>query len=200
MIEEVKASSFGEKNIPLLIDNEIIRFQEKEIQWKKITEIKYWISAIEFYKFPIGRKYHIGLKTSVEKIDIIFKSYFGIGNSYFSNLCTQIIDEIWEPIIENILKMGTDKLSNGGAIQFGHCQISREGVHITKGNMISKSQKLIEWKDFEYEKKYDKLVLNSKKDQSIWTNLYFEDCWNIEVLMAFLDWITKEDGLEAIQK
>jgi hypothetical protein len=198
--KEVKVSSFGEENNLLLIDSETIRFQEKEMQRDKITGIKYWISAIEFYEFPIGRKYHIGLKTSNEKIDIIFKSYFGVGNSYFFHLCTQIIDEIWEPIIGNILETETVLLSAGGAIQFGHCQISKDGVLISRESRIGKNRKLIGWTDLQYEKKYDKLVLNSKNDPGVWTNLYFKDCWNIEVLLAFLDWITIENGLAEIQK
>jgi hypothetical protein len=198
--EAVRTNSFKGKDKTLLIDEELIRFDEKEIERSKISGIRYWISAIEFYKFPIGRKYHIGLKTENEQIDIILKSYFGVGNAYFTDLCNRIIDEVWEPVIAQIMNPAVDLLIAGEEVRFGHCTLRKDGVLITKNNAITKKQSLISWADLHYQKNYDRLTLNSKSDHRLWTNLYFNESWNIEILMALLDWITIEDGLEEIQK
>lgn len=200
MNEAVRTNSFKGKDKTLLIDEELIQFRDKEIERSKVSGLRYWISAIEFYKFPIGRKYHIGLRTENEQIDIIFKSYFGVGNAYFTDLCSRIIDEVWEPLIAQIMNSAVDLLIAGEEVQFGHCTVSKDGVLITKDNAIAKKQSLISWADLHYQKNYDRLVLNSKSDHRLWTNLYFQESWNIEILMALLDWITKEDGLQEIQK
>ncbi|MGV3586035.1 MAG: hypothetical protein ACO1OF_03445 [Adhaeribacter sp.] len=200
MNETVKVSSFGEKDKALFIDGEIIRFQNKEIRQENITGIRYWISAIEIYEFIIGRNYYIGLKTPDEQLDINFKSYFGFSNSYFSKICKQVIDKIWEPAYERIWNRETDKLIAGDVIKFGHCQLSNKGVLILKENLLSRKEQEISWMDLSYEKKYDRLVLNSTSNPNIWTNIYYKDSWNIEILMALLDWITKENGLEEMQQ
>ena len=200
MNEAVKIDSFKRKDKTLLINEVVIQFHEKEIGRSKISGIKYWISTIEFYKFSIGRQYHIGLRTENEQIDIILKSYFGFGNAYFTDLCSRIIDEVWEPVISQVMNSAVDLLIAGEEVQFGQCTVSKDGVLITKNNAITRKRSLIGWADLHYQKKYDRLVLNSKSDHKLWTNLYFNKSWNIEILMALLDWITNEDGLQEIQK
>ncbi|MBB6611686.1 hypothetical protein H7F15_11605 [Pontibacter sp. Tf4] len=200
MNEAVRTNSFKGKDKTLLINGELIRFNDKEIERRKVSGIRYWISAIEFYKFTVGRKYHIGLRTENVQIDIIFKSYFGFGNAYFTDLCGRIVDEIWESIISQIMNPAVDLLIAGEEVQFGHCTLSKDGVLITKNNTITKKQSLVSWADLNYQKNYDRLTLNSKSDHKLWTNLYFRESWNIEILMALLDWITMEDGLKEIHK
>lgn len=200
MKEAVKVNSFGEKDKELAIDEESIQFQGKAIRRNEITGIQYWISAIQFYEFSVGVKYYIGLKTPADQLDITLKCYFGIGNSYFKKLCNQVIDIVWDPVIDQIWNANIDLILSGGAMEVGNCQINKEGIQISKGHLIAKQQHLIRWEDLDYEKKYDRLVINSKKDHGIYTNLYYRNSWNIDVLMALLDWVTKEGGLAELQK
>jgi hypothetical protein len=199
MNEAVRVSSFGGKEKILSIDEETIRFQEKKIPRQEITGIKYWVSAIEFYRFPVGRQYHIGLKTPSDQLNITLKSYFGIGNGYFHRLCNRIIEEIWDPVTDRIWDKAIAVLRAGEAWQVDNCQVSKDGILITRNQVITKKQILISWPDLHYEKKYDRLVLNSKKDPRVWANLYFHDSWNVDLLMALLDWLTREGGLAELQ-
>ena len=199
MKELVKVSSFGKKDKILSIDQEIIRFQDQAIRIMEITEIKYAISVIQFYRFSLGNRYQIGFKTPSQQVNIILKSYFGLQNDYFADLCNRIIAEIWEPVTDSILQANMDLLLAGGTMQVGNCQVSKEGIFITQSHAITRQQQFISWEDLYYEEKYDRLVLNSKSDYHIWTNLYFQDTWNIDILIAILDWVTKENGLAELQ-
>ncbi|MGV3540054.1 MAG: hypothetical protein ACO1OQ_09595 [Rufibacter sp.] len=195
----VKSSSFGEEERELLITEEIIHFDGKQIVRNDISDLLYWVSTVEFYRFPVGRKFYIGFKTPDSQLDIVFKSYFGISNGYFLELCNQILEEMWEPVIEQIWNRNAEELAKGGSVRCGHCQISERGILISKGSLVATNERLITWEDLYYEKKYDRLVINSKSDQHLWTNLYFKDNWNIDIFMATLDWIVKENGLAEMQ-
>lgn len=194
MKETIKLSSLGKKNKALLISEETIQFSGKTIRREEITELKYGLSALVFYRFLVGRKHHIGFKTPTEQVNIIFKSYFGIAEEYFTDLCNQIIDEVWERATDKIWNKNKNLLIAGGVMLVGNCQVSKNGV------FINQKQKLISWEDLHYEIKYDRLVLNHKSNDNVWTNLYFKDTWNIDILIALLDWITKENGLAEVQK
>jgi hypothetical protein len=183
----------------LSVNKETIRFGETTIRREEITEIKYWIGGIQFYRFLVGRWYHIGLKTPANQVNIILKVYLGIGNDYFSDLCSRIIDEIWEPVTDRLYNKNKELLLAGGTMLVGTCQVSKAGILINRSNGFSSKQKRISWDDLDYEKKYDRLVLNSKSDPGAWVNLYFQHTWNIDILMTLLDWVTKENGLAELQ-
>jgi hypothetical protein len=200
MDELVRVSSFGKKDTPLSIDPDFIRFGEKKIRKAEITEILYSISAIQFYKFSLGTRYHIGLKTLTDQADIILNSYFGMENNYFQDLFSSIMEEIWEPVTDSIWDTSKNLLAAGGALQVGSCQVSKAGILITRDHAFTRKQQLIRWEDLHYEKKHDRLVLNSKSDQQVWTHLYFRDTWNIDILMTLLDWLTQEGGLAEIRR
>ncbi|MEJ8802154.1 hypothetical protein [Pontibacter sp. H249] len=197
MMEALKVNSFGKADKPLLIDDGMIQYNGKTIKIDQIIGIRYWISSIEFYKFTIGRKFCIGFKTQSDQLDITFRSWFGVGNDYFYGISSKIIDEIWNPVNEQVLNREAEALSKGGVVRFGNCHLSRVGVILVRGGKKEQLQ-TIGWEDLIYEKKYDRLVIGSKSDHSLFMNLYYEDSWNIEVLMGLLDWITKENGLEVL--
>jgi hypothetical protein len=197
--EVVRVSSFGAKNKVLAIDADTIRFGEKTIRREEITAIRYWIEAIVFYRFAVGRQYYLGFRTPTDQLDITLTSYLGIGNDYFAGLCDQVMAEVWEPVTDAIWQKTIDTLRAGGVVPVGTCQVRRDGILITQDRLLSKEQNLISWAGLHYEKKYDRLVLNSTSDQAVWTNLYFRDTWNIHILMTLLDWISQEDGLAALQ-
>ncbi|MDQ3292514.1 MAG: hypothetical protein M3Q05_14600 [Bacteroidota bacterium] len=189
MNEKVKVSSFVGKNKALIITEDTIQFENLIIQREEVTEIIYDIQAIVFYRFNIGRKYHIGLKTPNQHLNLLFRSYFGINREYFTDLCNRIIDKIWEKTTDQIWARKKQLLLAGGVVQVGNCQISKTGIVLTK------QQKQIPWENLHYEVLYNRVVLNHKNDPTIFTNLYFVNTWNIDILIALLDWITKENGL-----
>lgn len=200
MKQLIRVSSFGKKDKLLLIDQETIRFGEKAVPKQEITGILYGISAIQFYRFPVGTRYYIGLKTPAEQADLILTSYLGIGDDYFQELFASVLEEIWEPVTDRIWDNSKDTLAADGVLSFGNCQLSSAGMLVTKGQAFTTKQVLIGWEDLDYEKKHDRLVLNSKSDPQVWTNLYFHDTWNIDILMALLDWLSQEGGLAELKQ
>ncbi|PSR56855.1 hypothetical protein AHMF7605_26825 [Adhaeribacter arboris] len=189
MNEKVKVNSFGKKDKFLRITGTTIQFKNKQIQREEITEIIYDVHIIVFYRFSVGRRYYIGLRTPTQQLDLVFKSFFGLSLDYFTELCNRITEEIWEKTTDKIWAENKKLLLAGKAVHVGNCQISKKGMVLTK------QQKHIGWENLHYEVLHDRLVINHSADSSIWTNLYFENTWNIDILIALLDWITKDNGL-----
>ncbi|WP_146153684.1 hypothetical protein [Adhaeribacter arboris] len=187
--EKVKVNSFGKKDKFLRITGTTIQFKNKQIQREEITEIIYDVHIIVFYRFSVGRRYYIGLRTPTQQLDLVFKSFFGLSLDYFTELCNRITEEIWEKTTDKIWAENKKLLLAGKAVHVGNCQISKKGMVLTK------QQKHIGWENLHYEVLHDRLVINHSADSSIWTNLYFENTWNIDILIALLDWITKDNGL-----
>lgn len=200
MNEIIKVSSLGEKNKRLIIDDKVFSFNDQKIPFNQVTGLKYGVSLMPFYRFSVGRKYHIGLKTPTDQVDLVLRSYFRMSNSYLQSIYNQIIELIWEPVTDQLLSQSMDLLLTGQTFGVGNCRISKAGIVINKDAGLTKKPQLISWDDLSYEEKYDRLVLNSKNNQSIWTNLYFLDNWNVDILMAILDWLYKEDGLAELSK
>lgn len=198
--EAIKVSSFGRKNKVLLINKEIIQYKNKTIIRAEITGIKHHISAIQFYRFKIGEQFYLGLKTSTDQIDIILTRYFDISADYFTDLETQITEAIWERTTDHIWHLNKSLLLSDGIITIGNCQISKEGILIIKDNALAvPKQQQISWPELHYQILNDRVVLNNSSDYSIYTNLYFKDTWNIDILIALLEWITQENGLAEMQ-
>ncbi|QMU27663.1 hypothetical protein [Adhaeribacter radiodurans] len=189
MNEQVKVSSFGKQDKTLIITDTTIQLEKLVIKREEITEIIYDIQAIVFYRFLVGRKYHIGFKTPTQQLNLIFRSYFGISQEYFTNVCNRIIEEVWEKATDTIWRKNKNLLLAGDVVQIGQCQLHKNGIFLIK------QQKQISWENLHYEVLYDRLVLNHKNDSSVYTNLYFANTWNIDILISLLDWITKENGL-----
>jgi len=192
--KQVKLHSFGSRNSPLVIDVETISFKGKQLRIKEINGILYWVSPVVFYHYMIGRRYHIGFRTPDDQLDIVFRSFFGFSKKYFKKLCNKILDAVWEPVTDNILQQAMDALRAGKIADFEHCQVSAEGVYLCR------KQHLITWDDLAYDKMYNRLVLNSKTDHAVFTNLELSKCWNVDVLITLLDWLTEQGGLKEIQQ
>ena len=195
MYEVIKANSFGERMHVLTIENDFIQFNDVVLLREEITEIKYSISALQFYRFSVGRRYHIGFRTKSAQIDLIFRSYLKIGNTYFNNLCDRILDEVWEPITDRIWSNYIHLLLKGESVDIGNCTLSKSGLVLSKNLLFQNKQQFIPWDNLRFEKKYDRLTLSDTNDPTAWSNLYYQGTWNIDILISLLDWITKEGGL-----
>ncbi len=194
MNEKVKVNSFGRQNKTLIITGTTFKFENLKIQRDEITEILYDIQAIVFYRFSIGEKFRLGLKTPTQQLNLFFRSYFGIDQEYFTDLCNRIMDEIWEETTNEIWERSKNSLLAGGVVPIGNSELHKNGIVLTN------QQKQISWENLHYEVLYNRVVLNHKNDPTIWTNLYFENTWNIDILIALLNWITKENGLAELQQ
>ena len=198
MNEAIKLNSFGPKNQVLLINREVIQFNHQTLLRKDIIGIKQYASALQFYRFRVGEQHYLGLKTATTQIDILLTCYFNIDQDYFIDLENRITEEIWEQTTDQIWLTYKNTLLHNGVITVGNCQISRPGILLHRDNALSPKQELITWPALQYEVLHDRLVLNNQSDYAVYTNLYFKDTWNVDVLIALLDWITQENGLDAM--
>ncbi|MFD2246245.1 hypothetical protein [Pontibacter ruber] len=198
--EVIRTNSFGDEHVPIRIGKGTIVFNGKEIRLEEVTGIKTGLQLIQLYIFPIGRKYLIALKTPTDQLDIVFRSYFRIDNDYFDGLFDEILDEIWDPITDRLLEESIKLITDGGVVVVGNCRVDREGVAVITDAALSKKFDLIPWSDLDYDMKHDRLVISSKSDHQVWTNLYFLDTWNVDILTAILDWVFEENGLAELNK
>ncbi len=195
MNEAIKLHSFGPKNKVLLINKEVIKFNRQTIVRKDIIGIKQYASALQFYRFRVGEQHYLGLKTATAQIDILLSCYFNIDQDYFIDLESRIIEEIWEQTTDQIWLAQKNTLINNGVVTVGNCQINQQGIFLNKDHALTPKQQQIKWAELQYEVLHDRLVLNNQNDYAVYTNLYFKNTWNIDVLISLLDWITQENGL-----
>jgi hypothetical protein len=83
-----------------------------------------------------------------------------------------------------------DIIRNRQSLDIGKCQVSERG--------ITWSGKLIQWSDLSYQKNYNRLTINSKSNLKVYTNLYYLENFNVDVLLGILHWIYKGDGIQQL--
>jgi hypothetical protein len=188
----IKLTSFSNSDKLLKIEDNALQFDSAKIQLQSVKEFKYGIEPIQVDMFFVGRKFIIDLKSNEENIKIIFKSYFGFSKNYFNNLFNNILNKIWQETAVRISDDSIEKVLKGETIVVGKCQVFRLGIKINNF--------LISWHDLTYKLNYNRLTINCKSNSTVWTNLYYIKDYNVDVLMAILDWLYKHQGLEEIEK
>ncbi|WP_197088618.1 hypothetical protein [Rufibacter radiotolerans] len=176
----------------MAIDEDSILFDGQTILKSDITELKFWISSVEFYKFSIGKHYQIGFKTEKNQIDIHLRSYLGISDRYFLHLFNQILDKVWDPLTQRIFQRNLREWSENRLVNIAGCQLRDDGIISHKQGLIQKERIFILWQNLHFDKKFDRLTFTDSKDNSIWLNLYYKDNWNIEILISLLEYISEE--------
>lgn len=200
MYEIIKVNSFGAKSKTLRIADQILSFDNQNVSLDQVTGLKYGVSLMLFYRFSLGRSYQISLQTPTSQVDIVLRSYFQISNHYLQHLYQQILELIWEPVADRLLRESTQLLLSGQILRVGNCALSQAGIVLNKAAGLTKKPQLITWDELSYEAKYDRLVLNSKNNPALWTNVYFLDTWNGDILLAILDWLYQENGLAELKQ
>jgi hypothetical protein len=196
--EKIKVHSLGERKHLLLVDESVISFRDQKLSLQDVTHFKFGLRAIQVYRFTLGWQYQLSIVTPSDYLEIKLTVLFKIQNQYFTALSHQIVDAIWPPIGERLFKRTVALLKAGGKWDVGNCQFSKAGIIITQSTGFSRKQYQLPWTEVSYEKKYDRLVINSKYTPGIWTNLYFLEHWNVDIAMNILDWLLEEDGINQL--
>ncbi|MDB5260801.1 MAG: hypothetical protein JWQ14_82 [Adhaeribacter sp.] len=197
--EKIKLDSFGARTHVVVLRKERFAFDTTEIRVPAITHFKFGIKIMQIGMFPVGRRYQINIKTPEKQINLVFRTYLGIGNNYFNWLFEALVDGIWLQIGERLFREAMDLVRAGKAYAVGNCTINRQGIILNQDTPLTKKLHVIPWADVSYEKKYNRLVINSKSNHQVWANLYFLDDWNVDVLMDILDWLLQEGGLAELE-
>ena len=191
MEESLRYKSFDVREKQIKITDTQITYDDKTIVLNDVLSLRYNTEHIEFDMFSVGTKYNINISTEHDEINIIFKSYFGFSNSYFYKHYVNIVNKIWESAGDRLIDEAIEQIKQGKTITVGKCVISKEGISFKK--------QLTEWQDLSYQKNYDRITLNNHRNYKIWTNLYYRETPNFDILVCILDWIYKHDGLEEIK-
>lgn len=198
--QKIKLNSFAKKDKGLLLNDEIISFAGSQVGLQEITHFRFGMSALQMGMFIVGRKYQVHIKTPTTRLNFVFRSYFRISNDYFDSLFHKIINGVWLRSGDRLLAELIQTTIAGNTSKFGNCTLSKSGITLHKNAGKKQKRYLIPWNDLSYEKKYNRLVLNSTQDPRRWINLYYLDNWNVDVLIEFLDWVYKEGGLASLQE
>jgi hypothetical protein len=152
---------------------------ETSINCFNVHSIKYGYAPIQLDMYTIGSRYTIDLKTNDQQLLLSFKSYFGIKKHRQYRKFASLLDSIWDSTVTRL----TDEM-------FAHCQANKPfniGNCIISPDGITYKNFLITWNDLTYQANYNKLTLNSKSNDKVWTNLYYLETYNIHPLRYFLD-------------
>jgi len=199
LAENIKVNSLGKKQHPIYLDDVKFSFANTEIYLSQISDLKFGLSLMQFYRFSLGSKYVISVKDSDHEINLVFINYFGLDTDYFDTLYDQITDAIWDQIADRLVAEKVQQLKSGNNFKVGNCLFNKEGITINRHNLFSNNKEFIPWEDLTYKKNYNRLTLYSKSNSQIWTNLFYTENWNVYLAMYMLDWIYDQNGLTALK-
>jgi hypothetical protein len=146
-----------------------------------ITAVKYGWMPIQLDMFTIGSRYMLQVKNSKKELQVNFRSWLGIRKNYQYAKFSALMDAVWELTVVRLLNEMIDRIDTGNTVQVGKCNLSPEGILVKNF--------LIAWDDLAYQKNYNKLTLNSRSNQSVWTNLFYTETDNVHVLGCYLDYV-----------
>jgi len=193
--EQIKLNSLGSKQHPIYLDKEKIAFAETEIQLGQISDLKFGLTLMQFYRFSLGTQYALSFKSPDKEINLVFRNYLDLSNYYFDTLYYQILDTVWDQVADRLLNEKKQQLQSESGLIINHCVFQKQGITIYRRNLFSAQKDIITWEDLIYQKKYDRLSIYSKRNSQVWTNLFYTDTWNVEFLMLILDWLYEQNGL-----
>ncbi len=163
----------------ILINETTLTYNNSPIDCFDIQSIKYGYAPIQLDMYTIGSRYTIDLKTRDQQILLHFKSYFGIRKHRQYQKFASLLNAIWDSTVIRLADDMSASHEAGESFAVGNCAIKSEGI-------IYK-EFLITWNDLTYQANYNRLTLNSRSNEKIWTNLYYLETYNVHPLRYFLD-------------
>ncbi|CAN5882367.1 hypothetical protein BH24BAC1_BH24BAC1_10440 [soil metagenome] len=184
---KVKPHPFAIRKHVLSVTEEVISYRGQSFSFDQITDMRYGIESIPFYRDSLGVTYTINLQVSQRRMDLVFRSLFGLDDDFYSDLFSQLMDLIWEKAGERLVQEKWDLLQAGKRVEVGNCELTEDGLTFQMHSGFSTKSRFVSWDDLTYEKLYNRLVLNSSSDLTIYTNLPYTETWNVDVLIDILD-------------
>jgi hypothetical protein len=185
--KEIKLHPFAARKHLLSVNQASISFRGQTFAFDQITEMRYGIESIPFYRDSLGYTYHIHLKASHRRMDLVFRSLFGLNEEFYADLFSQLIDLIWDNAGERLVEEKWGLLQQGKPVEVGNCELTAEGITFRMRSGFTTRSRFVDWDDLTYEKLYNRLVLNSSSDLNIYTTLPYTETWNVDVLIDLLD-------------
>ena len=162
-----------------VVDGNLV-YGNRRVELASITHIRFGWLPIRLEMFRLGDRYLLKLRTAETKVNINIRSLFGFESKKRYEQFNHLLNVIWEDTVRRLFYEMKEKVLRGEIVTTGKCEISERGI-LLKGFLIT-------WDDLLYQKNYNRLTLNSKSDRTVWTNLYYTETDNVQVLIEFLDW------------
>jgi len=197
--EYIKLNSFGSKQHRIYIDEEKFSFVDTEIYLPHISDLKFGLTMMQFYRFTLGRRYVLSIKFADKELNLVFKSFLGLENEYFDTIYHQILDAVWDRIADRLMAEKIQQLKSEKGLRVGNCVFHISGVTIYRQNFFSAKEEFISWEDLTYKINYNRLSIYSNRNSQIWTNLFYTENWNVDLLMHILDWLYEQNGLTELK-
>lgn len=154
-----------------------------------IDDFKHGMDWIVWYKFTVGRKFSITLRSKHNKqLSIEFKSYF-TRNKENNQKYAEIINDIWCLYHRNIVDRFLDKFYSDHPVEVQGIRLTNEGIELRD------AQGLIPWEKVAI-KEYNKYFAVYHRDNStIHSRVNFNE-YGTETLWSIIHTVLKEKALE----
>jgi hypothetical protein len=151
---EVKAWPFSRRSRPLIINNNIIKYDTGNLLSNSFTifskdEIKEfrcgirWIRGLEFY---IGREYQVFIRNkNNEEIGIHFKTMYGFKRKQLHHQYGQIIEALWKFFFWDIVTSYLKKFSEEVEFEISNVHFAKQGLTIKSRGIMKDEKKFIPW-------------------------------------------------------
>lgn len=154
-----------------------------------IDDFKHGMDWIVWYKFTVGQKFSITLKSKNNKqLRIEFKSYF-MWNKENNQKYTDIVNDIWSLYHRNIVDEFLDKFYNDHPAELQGIKLTNEGIKLRDAGG------LVPWEKVAI-KEYNRYFAIYHRDNStVHSRVNFNE-YGTETLWSFIHTILKEKALE----
>lgn len=189
---KIQRGFFDNSKRQLTISPEYTEFEEKNLRSapltrfnkNEITDCRFGVKWHSGIYFMIGREFKIFLRNRDKQVlEINFNSYLGIKKKELGELYVQIVKKLWEFYFTDITSDLLSKFKSGEDIQVGEAKISREGITIKTGGIITEKDKTIPWGKVGIRNYNTYFAIYSTEDSaSINKGFSYLDNWNTLVL------------------
>ncbi|WP_312076715.1 hypothetical protein [Chryseobacterium sp.] len=186
--------SFYDRRPRLLkINSKGIVYQNKDLKSNQFTSVnkeeiiglRYGIEFIKGYKFYIGRKYLIFVKTQDKKeLKIDFKLFYSIKLQEKHNLYCDVVDSLWENIFSEFTNNLIQKIISGENVEVAGILVSDDKIRFNKTEIYLS--------DLAIKKYHHYFILHSKQNQTINKMLYYLKDDNAVILLEIITDLIKK--------
>lgn len=186
---------FDNRKRQLIVDKDCIKFENRDrksdpftiINKEDIIGIRYGIEFIKGLEFYIGREYQIFIKPkSSRELKISFKLFYRRKLSEKHQLFCDIIDELWNCILDDITESYLNKIEREE--NFSLC-----GIQFFSDRIKFNNKELL-FKDLEVKNYHHYLMIYCKKDEYLNKMLYYLKDENAVIISHLLTIIKNNEN------
>ena len=179
----------------LLITDEVIKWGDKTINTKDVTEVKYGSVIMGTMGIQTNQNYSFKFRGNNDQVLAIYFSSVSIAapNEKLEDAFKNIENAVWNAVTSRIVQKWIDDLQSGKQVITGDITLSREGIKIKVSKLFSSRDAFINWADADKNLYNGYLEIGSVKNKKDKCSLSIQNDWNAITLQYFLNWLWKEN-------